>query len=135
MCLLLKSDGKLSCAFIFIGTGVSRYVTYCKLILYSCDLQMQGWLSVCSSITVYAPSILCVSSHMYWGLLLTCHIVERHVDVLCCGYGWFSEWINAVVGCSGSLMYALCPDGSFYGSCRRSCMGLMNHIKLKEHIQ
>jgi hypothetical protein len=62
-----------------------------------------GW--ACSSITVYAPSLLCGSSHLYWGLLLTCRVDERCVDVLCRGYGWFSEWINAVVGCSVSLLY------------------------------
>ena len=61
---------------------------------------MQGWLSVCSCVTVYAPSsLLC-------GLLLTCRVVERCVDVLCRDYGWFSERIDAVIGCSGSLMYA-----------------------------
>ena len=69
---------------------------------------VQGWLSVCSSITLYAPSsLLCGMSHMYWGLLLTCHVVERHVDVLCRGYGWFSERVNAVIGCSGSMMCML----------------------------
>jgi hypothetical protein len=45
-----------------------------------------GWLSVSSSITVYAPSVFCGSSHMYWGLLLSCHVDERRVDVLCRGY-------------------------------------------------
>jgi hypothetical protein len=51
-------------------------------------------------------SLFCGSSHMYWDLLLTCRIVERRVDVLYRGYVWFSERINAVVGCSGSLVYA-----------------------------
>ena len=61
---------------------------------------VQGWLSVYSSITLYAPSsLLCGTSHMYWGLLLTCR-----VDVLCRGYGWFSERVNTVVGCSGSMI-------------------------------
>ena len=70
------------------------------------------WLSVCSSINIYGPSsLLCGSSHTYWGLLLTCRVVERRVDVLCRSYAWFSERVNAVFGCSGSLMYALCPDG------------------------
>ena len=50
---------------------------------------VQGWLSVSSSITVYAPSLFCGSSHMYWGLLLTCRVVERRVDVLCRYYMWF----------------------------------------------
>jgi hypothetical protein len=68
---------------------------------------VQGWLSVCSSITLYVPSaLLCGTSHMYWGLPLTCHVAERRV-LLCHGYGWFSELVNAVVGCSGSMMYVL----------------------------
>ena len=71
---------------------------------------MQGWLSVSSSITVYAPSLFCGSSHMYWGLLLTWCVVERRVDVLCSGYVWFSEQIKAVVGCPGSLMYIKLPE-------------------------
>ena len=49
---------------------------------------------VCSLIT------LCGWSKMYWGLLLTCHAVNPHVEVIWHGYGWFSEWVNAVVGCS-----------------------------------
>ena len=62
---------------------------------------VRGWLSVCSSIILYAPSsLLCGSSHMYWGLLLTSCVVECHVDVLCHGYEWFSERVNAVFGCS-----------------------------------
>jgi hypothetical protein len=73
---------------------------------------VQGWLSMSSSITVYAPSLFCGSSHMYWGLLLTCR-----VDVLFRGYVWCSERINAVVGCYGSLIYALSLDGLFYGLC------------------
>ena len=102
------------------------YVIYCKLILYICDLHVQGWLNVCSSVTVYAPSsIFCGSSHMYWGLLLTCRVVERRVDVLCRGYGWFSERVNDVVGCSGSLMYALCPNGSFMGR-----VGVLTWVRL-----
>ena len=59
---------------------------------------------------------------MYWGLLLTCRVVERRVDVLCRGYAWFSEL--SFVGCSGSLMYALCPDGFFMG-----CVGVLTHVR------
>ena len=73
---------------------------------------VQGWLSVSSSITVYAPSLFCGTSHMYWGLLLTRCVVEHRVDVLCHGNVWFLERINAVVGCSGILIYVLCPDGA-----------------------
>jgi len=62
---------------------------------------------------------------MYWGLLLTCRVVERRVDVLCHGYGWFSERVNDVVGCSGSLMYALCPNGSFMGR-----VGVLTWVRL-----
>jgi uncharacterized protein Smg (DUF494 family) len=56
---------------------------------------------VSSSITLFAPSLFRGTSHMYWGLRLTCHVVESRVDVLCRGYLLFLEKINAVVGCSG----------------------------------
>ena len=55
--------------------------------------------------------ILCGSSNMYWGLLLTCHIVNTRVDVFWRGYGWFSERFNSVVGWSN---VALRPNGSLW---------------------
>ena len=69
---------------------------------------------------------LCGLYRMCWGLLLTCRVVERRVDVLCRGYGWFSKRVNSLFGCSGSLMHALCPDGSF--------MVVLAHLKVKTQI-
>ena len=37
---------------------------------------------------------------MYWDLPLTCRIVKPRVDFILRVYGWFSEKVNAVVGCS-----------------------------------
>jgi hypothetical protein len=49
----------------------------------------------------------CGSSHMYWDLLLACRVVELSIDI-------FVLWLwVAPFGCSGNLVYALCPDGSF----------------------
>jgi len=57
---------------------------------------VQGRLSVCSSYHCECSFvILCGSSNMYWGLLLTCRIVNPRVDVIWRGYGWFSERVNA----------------------------------------
>ena len=43
--------------------------------------------------------------------LLTCRIVNPRVDVIWRGYGWFSERVNVVVGCSD---VALRPNGSLW---------------------
>jgi hypothetical protein len=50
---------------IFKFLDVFGYVIYYKLILYSCDIHVQGWLCVCSSITVYATSSLYVVRVIY----------------------------------------------------------------------
>jgi hypothetical protein len=48
---------------------------------------------------------------MYWGLLLTCRIVNPHIDVIWRGYGWFLERVNVVIGCSDVVLR---PNGSLW---------------------
>jgi hypothetical protein len=121
--LLLGSANLEVVIFYHIWTPVLcplllMHVLLCRLVglRYMCFLELhmsivlcvfahvQGWLSVFLYHCICSFFTLCGSSHMYWSHLLTCCVVERRVDVLCHGYGWFPEWINAVVDCSQSLM-------------------------------
>ena len=94
----------LSCALVR-GYRCSGYVIYCDMVLYRCDLHVQcleclvGCVLFCCFVCFFVT--LRGSSHVHWGLLFTCCIVNRNFFLmwLC----WLLDWIDVVVGCSGSF--------------------------------
>ena len=108
------------------GGVVVRVFSSLIWVWYSVHLLMcrVGWACVPLSLYVLLLYFYVVRPTCTGDLLLTCRVVERCVDILCRGYGWFSVRISAAVCCSGSLIYALCHDGSFMGR-----VGVLTHVR------
>ena len=99
-----------SCYCCIVGVSYVCFLEVDMIMVLCVFIHVQGWLSMCCFINLYAPSSLFVWSVPYvLGSSVNLSCSWTSCWCFCRGYGWFSERVNAVVGCSGSLMFALCP--------------------------